>query len=149
MPSELAVRIAERMDGTTFSTDNANEQVATIIDAELAEVRKALEALSCACKRLPISACPQCGGRLEAVTYPSDSMLNQDQFDSVRAGDWYCTNCKGVEARSGYKYWWDNDLGKSNQQCARCAALADLEVKSSKHKTESPKGTEGKHDSRR
>lgn len=92
--------------------------------AEVVRLRAALNTLPCACQRLPITTCPQCGGRLEAVTYPSDSMLNRDQFDSVRAGDWYCTNCKGIEARSGYKYWWNSDLGKSNQQCPRCAALA-------------------------
>lgn len=92
--------------------------------AEVARYRAALNTLPCVCKRLLITTCPQCGGRLEAVTYPSDSMLNRDQFDSVRAGDWYCTSCKGVEARSGYKYWWNSDLVKSNQQCPRCAALA-------------------------
>lgn len=92
--------------------------------AEVARYRAALNTLPCVCKRLLITTCPQCGGRLEAVTYPSDSMLNRDQFDSVRAGDWYCTNCKGVEARSGHKYWWDSDLGKSSQQCSRCVALA-------------------------
>lgn len=54
--------------------------------------------------------CPQCDGPLEQVRYPSGSMLNRDQFDSVRAGDFFCKACKGTNAKSGYEYWWKSDL---------------------------------------
>lgn len=108
--------------------DKAVKELSTLRD-RLAVAEKALRDMPCTCRSLPITACPQCKGSLKKVTYPSDSVLNRDQFDSVRAGDWYCTNCKGTEASSGYKYWWHGDLGKSNQQCSRCAALADLGVR--------------------
>ncbi len=130
MPSKLATKIAERILNEAVDEDLWNfHGFKAIIDQELAAVRKALEKVPCACKRLPVIACPQCGGRLESVDYPADSILNRDQFDSCRAGDWYCTNCKGTEAKSGYKYWWDKDLCRSTgQQCDRCDALASLKV---------------------
>ena len=54
--------------------------------------------------------CPKCNGPLKEVTYQSNSMLNRDQFDAVRAGDFYCTSCKGSESSSGYKYFWLREL---------------------------------------
>lgn len=54
--------------------------------------------------------CPKCGGVLYEVRYPEGCMLNRDQFDAVRAGDWYCMICKGKQAASGYLYFWDLDL---------------------------------------
>ena len=54
--------------------------------------------------------CPQCQGPLSKVTYPPGSMLNREQFDSQRAGDFYCTTCPGDEAYTGHKYWWKSDL---------------------------------------
>lgn len=57
--------------------------------------------------------CPQCGKPLSKVEYPENSMLNQYQFDAVRAGDWFCVHCKGTEAKSGWKYWWNKDINDS------------------------------------
>ena len=37
-------------------------------------------------------------------------MLNSDQFDSVKAGDWFCCSCKGSEASTGFKYFWASEL---------------------------------------
>ena len=54
--------------------------------------------------------CPKCNGPLKEVTYQSNSMLNRDQFDAVRAGDFYCTSCKGSKSSSGYKYFWLREL---------------------------------------
>lgn len=61
----------------------------------------------------PARACPQCGGSVEKVRYPSDSMLNEYQWDSVRAGDWYCQKCP-PNNRSNTKlcYWWDDEVTK-------------------------------------
>jgi hypothetical protein len=56
--------------------------------------------------------CPQCGACLREVCYPEGSMLNREQFDAVRAGDYYCTNCKGTEARTGWKYWWKREISR-------------------------------------
>ena len=54
--------------------------------------------------------CPICKGPLKEVLYPSGSMLNREQFQAIRAGDFYCESCKGTEAASGYKYFWKKDL---------------------------------------
>ncbi len=55
-------------------------------------------------------ACPDCGNVLQPVVQSSTSMLNPDQFDAVKAGDWYCDNCKGTRAVSGFKYFWNKEL---------------------------------------
>ena len=54
--------------------------------------------------------CPRCGKPLKRVRYPSGSMLNEDQFDSQRAGDWYCESCPGDRGNTGYRYFWSNEL---------------------------------------
>jgi len=55
--------------------------------------------------------CPQCQAILHRVRRGADSPLNADQFDAVKAGDWYCSVCAGAEAkRTTYKYWWEKDL---------------------------------------
>ena len=61
--------------------------------------------------------CPNCGGELGRVNRPFDSLLNDDQFDAIRAGDWYCTQCPedigtAHKAKSGYAYFWDKDVIK-------------------------------------
>jgi hypothetical protein len=54
--------------------------------------------------------CPECGTELRAVTNDG-GYLNDDQFDSVRAGDWYCFRCPGNgRGRSGYRYYWDREV---------------------------------------
>ena len=55
--------------------------------------------------------CPQCQAILHRVRRGGDSPLNADQFDAVKAGDWYCSVCAGAEAKhTTYKYWWEKDL---------------------------------------
>ena len=53
--------------------------------------------------------CPNCGGILKPVVKDRDWM-NDDQFDSVKAGDYYCTACKGERAVSGHRYYWKREL---------------------------------------
>lgn len=58
-----------------------------------------------------IPLCPQCGKRLERVRMSDNCMLNQYQFDAVKAGDWYCKACPGNDR--GTKplcYWWDREV---------------------------------------
>lgn len=69
--------------------------------------------------------CPVCGGALQEVRYPEGSMLNREQFDSVRAGDYFCKACKGTEAKSGYKYWWKRDLETAAPVVERAKAEED------------------------
>lgn len=56
-------------------------------------------------------ACPGCGKPLQKVKQSPNSMLNAEQFDAVRAGDWFCETCPGNgRAAGGYRYFWDGDL---------------------------------------
>ena len=54
--------------------------------------------------------CPECKGKLEKIYYPSGHYLNFDQFWSQQAGTWFCTRCKGTRGKTGYRYYWDNEL---------------------------------------
>lgn len=57
--------------------------------------------------------CPKCGELLYIVR-ESSGYLNEEQFDSIRAGDYYCKSCKGNRGKSGYRYYWENELNKGN-----------------------------------
>jgi uncharacterized protein YbaR (Trm112 family) len=54
--------------------------------------------------------CPECRNPLEEVKYNSSSVLNEEQFMSIRAGDYYCKNCNGTRGKTGYKYFWKREL---------------------------------------
>ncbi len=56
--------------------------------------------------------CPDCSNKLFKVVQSPKSPLSPDQFDAVKAGDWYCTNCKGTRSYNGYKYFWERDLAE-------------------------------------
>ena len=59
--------------------------------------------------RLMEALCPMCGAQLDKVRNPAGSMLNDDQFDSVKAGDWHCTSCTNDRGRTG-AYFWDKEV---------------------------------------
>jgi predicted RNA-binding Zn-ribbon protein involved in translation (DUF1610 family) len=54
--------------------------------------------------------CPKCGKLLKRVRQSAYSMLNRDQFDSVKAGDYYCDSCKGERGKDGMRYFWKHEL---------------------------------------
>ena len=54
--------------------------------------------------------CPDCNRELLKVHKPFDSCLNEEQFQSVRAGDWYCPICKGSRGKTSCRYFWDREL---------------------------------------
>ena len=55
--------------------------------------------------------CPNCQKRLKAVHFDPQSMLNRDQFESIKAGDWFCSTCTGDRGkRTGYRYYWDREV---------------------------------------
>jgi hypothetical protein len=56
--------------------------------------------------------CPACRGALTPVTYPSDSYLNEDQWRSIRAGDYYCPTCPRLPyaGQAHYRYYWADEL---------------------------------------
>lgn len=57
-----------------------------------------------------VKKCPDCEGKLSPVFRRDGSMLNSEQFNSIRAGDYYCTKCPGNFSRTGYRYFWERDL---------------------------------------
>lgn len=55
--------------------------------------------------------CPDCGNELEQVTYQAGCLYNREQFDAVRAGDWYCTTCpSNHRGNTQYRYFWNREL---------------------------------------
>ncbi len=58
----------------------------------------------------PANKCPECGKQLQKVRYSSDSMLNRDQFDSIRAGDYYCMEHTNGRGNQPYAYYWESEL---------------------------------------
>ena len=68
--------------------------------------------------------CPDCGKLLERVRYEG-GCLNEDQFDATRAGDWYCSTCKGTRSRSGYRYFWSREL-PADEPAVMGAGVADM-----------------------
>jgi ribosomal protein L37AE/L43A len=55
--------------------------------------------------------CPDCNTKLKTVRRFSGSYLSQDQFDAVKAGDYYCPNCNDEATKSKFKFFWKRDLG--------------------------------------
>lgn len=54
--------------------------------------------------------CPDCGKQLQPVCQSNGSYLNSDQFDAVKAGDWYCEYCPGDRGKTGYRYFWNYEI---------------------------------------
>lgn len=54
--------------------------------------------------------CPECESNLEKVVYNPDCSLNFEQWSSIRAGDYYCTNCKGDRGKTDYRYYWEREV---------------------------------------
>lgn len=49
-----------------------------------------------------------CGNHLEKVTQSANSMLNSEQFDAARMGDWFCRRCPKNEGKN--RYFWDSEV---------------------------------------
>lgn len=55
--------------------------------------------------------CPKCRGPVIRVRQSANSPLNRDQFDSCKAGDFYCEACPdNGRGNSGLCYWWEREL---------------------------------------
>ena len=55
--------------------------------------------------------CPNCGKTLTKIRYPSGSMYNREQWESMKAGDWVCEACPGNDrGMSGMCYFWTREL---------------------------------------
>jgi hypothetical protein len=62
--------------------------------------------------------CPACGVRMLRVRNTS-GYLNDDQFDAVKVGDWFC------KRHDETAYRWDRDLVKHDCTCGLAALLGD------------------------
>lgn len=52
----------------------------------------------------PRLRCPGCGGKVEAV--PPSKWMNSDQWDAVKAGDYFCEACPDDgKGATGFAYW--------------------------------------------
>lgn len=56
-----------------------------------------------------MNTCPQCGGRLISTGH-GPGWMNEEQWDAVKAGDYYCMVCTDPDTESGHKYFWKSDL---------------------------------------
>lgn len=55
-------------------------------------------------------SCPNCGGNLKVVCNYFGSMLNDEQFDAIKSGDYYCDYCHGNRGHSGFRYFWEKEI---------------------------------------
>lgn len=70
--------------------------------------------------------CPTCGVPLHRVRRESGSMLNADQFDSVKAGDWFCDTCPNNGRGSpDFCYWWDSELKAAADEPPAAVVVTD------------------------
>ncbi len=71
--------------------------------------------------------CPECDKPLSEVKRPSGHYLNEDQYDSTKAGDFCCETCKGDRGKSGFRYYWRHELVSrpSREWLLKMAALED------------------------
>src|SRR5271166_1696436 len=71
-----------------------------------------------------IPICPKCRAPLTEIRYPSDSMLNRDQWESQIAGDFFCTCHNNHRGNKPYAYFWKRELTAvlpvKDQEQARC-----------------------------
>ena len=51
--------------------------------------------------------CPLCQQPLKRVTQGPYSPLNSDQFDAVKAGDWFCECSSNGRSATLFAYFWD------------------------------------------
>lgn len=65
--------------------------------------------------------CPLCKRELFPVLQESHSVLNSDQFDALKAGDYYCTSCPtNGRGNTGYRYFWKRELAPSASKTLVC-----------------------------
>jgi hypothetical protein len=59
--------------------------------------------------------CPQCEQPLDRV--PASRNLNSEQWDAVKAGDYYCKSCPdNGRGQTGLCYWFDSELDAAERK---------------------------------
>lgn len=63
--------------------------------------------------------CPSCGGLLKPV--PPSNWMNAEQWDAVKAGDYFCERCPSNDrGRGRFAYFWASEIEDSDRvQCER------------------------------
>lgn len=65
--------------------------------------------------------CPNCDRKLIEVPRHSRT-LNDDQYNSIKAGDWWCETCPdNNRGTAGFCYWWDHEIEAHNKR--QCDAI--------------------------
>lgn len=59
--------------------------------------------------------CPHCESELILVEQSPKSLLNEYQWEAIKAGDYYCPTCKPVEEGMKYRYFWKRELMEKDQ----------------------------------
>lgn len=62
-----------------------------------------------------IFVCPKCNQPLTEIRYPSDSMLNRDQWESQLPGDLFCTCHNNHSGNKPYAYFWKSELVRESR----------------------------------
>lgn len=58
--------------------------------------------------------CPLCKGELLPVRQSAGSHLNAEQFDAIKAGDYFCTTCpSNGRGNTAVRYFWARELAPS------------------------------------
>jgi hypothetical protein len=96
--------------------DQADAALSPAPVLDLGEIERALEDAPCRCKILTHRTCPQCGADINGNRVKNPGWMNDEQRDAVKAGDWFCLNCKDPETRTGYKYWQDSELPSETKE---------------------------------
>lgn len=53
--------------------------------------------------------CPACGEPLQKVRN-TGGWMNDDQFDAVKAGDWFCECHNNGRGNTPLAYYWDREV---------------------------------------
>lgn len=90
----------------------ARAKVAAAIDVLDFIRKRALSPAAEGATSTPKDRCPKCRGEVVTVTNDGRGMLNDEQFDSVKAGDVYCEKCPPNDrANKNVRcYWWRSEL---------------------------------------
>jgi hypothetical protein len=64
--------------------------------------------------------CPQCNGPLKHV--PSSSWMSDEQYDAVKAGDYFCTACPSNDRGNEPLCYWNRSEVEA-AEANRCAAI--------------------------
>lgn len=113
----------QRRMATDWDVIGQERRQRTTLQAQLGAAQEALRTFGkhvAGCKRglvVEPVACPSCGEQMRRVRNMS-GYLNDDQFDAVKIGDWFCKR-HDVEV----VYVWDKDLAKHDCTCGLEAAF--------------------------